>query len=915
MKRLLVTIAILVAFAAPLYAQTDVSTSGTFTANLQELVLDLNGHGTTSIQLTGTWAATVQFSATVNGTDFFPIPNVLRYSTQTVINASTTVNDTYVIASASFQKVKVHTTAFTSGTVGVAMVGSPPVSFPSAISGGAASNVTVVNPSLAITAASLPLPTGAATEATLASIDGKFPAAAPLADGTPNPTLTGIQTFQMVWDPFTTNQWNRWDGAVRQGVGDQSSRWFVALTDAFNQEAVIQDGEPGSTNFGLTVRQVGLPNAAPAADNTANPDLTKIQTFVMKWVPGDSNWDRWDGGVNATTVDPRYVATFTLDVVGERATVSTATNNWTNAIFRMQTSGFVGSTVPVISFDNGATWNNWRAFKMTTVGGAGGELVTGLSGNDNNGFFVFPWVAGITDFGFELDSHSAGSLGVNVSSNTANNLTHAFIDDGGGSITIDSTVLDEIFLQVEITNNVLTDRFPASAFPVDNTSLLAGMSKIWNFNAVWDSSGVNWDRMVQPLTDAQLRAAPVPISAASLPLPTGAATAALQTQPGVDIGDVTVNNGAGVNAVNVQDGGNSLTVDSVNFDIRDLAFATDKVDVSGSAVINGSVIATATLVALDSAITVNTEGYGTVGFQSEGAGGTGGIFRFEATTNGTDWVDAALSMLQDGGAFNPQQFQDSVVTTGTTYIWRGSVAGYTQFRVRYDGGAGSQNVTLYRMAAPADPVNEFAIRDQDSSTSADVMASVPSSVSSGLIVRQVGLPAGGLLGDGLVNMTLTKIATFPFVWDNSGAVWNRWTGAVSLTGTLPAFTVTPTFNVGTFPDNEPFNIAQYGGSNVGAGNPFFVKDQRAATPTTTTVAASATSVTCVALNANRLGASIYNDSTADLYVKLGATASTTSFIAKVFTDGLFTVPFNYTGVVDCIWSSATGNARVTEVIQ
>lgn len=52
-----------------------------------------------------------------------------------------------------------------------------------------------------------------------------------------------------------------------------------------------------------------------------------------------------------------------------------------------------------------------------------------------------------------------------------------------------------------------------------------------------------------------------PISAAALPLPTGAATAALQTQPGVDIGDVTINNAAGASAVNIQDGGNSITVD------------------------------------------------------------------------------------------------------------------------------------------------------------------------------------------------------------------------------------------------------------------------------------------------------------------------------------------------------------------
>lgn len=54
-----------------------------------------------------------------------------------------------------------------------------------------------------------------------------------------------------------------------------------------------------------------------------------------------------------------------------------------------------------------------------------------------------------------------------------------------------------------------------------------------------------------------------PISAAYLPLPTGAATATLQTQPGVDIGDVTINNASGASAVNIQDGGNSLTIDAV----------------------------------------------------------------------------------------------------------------------------------------------------------------------------------------------------------------------------------------------------------------------------------------------------------------------------------------------------------------
>lgn len=73
---------------------------------------------------------------------------------------------------------------------------------------------------------------------------------------------------------------------------------------------------------------------------------------------------------------------------------------------------------------------------------------------------------------------------------------------------------------------------------------------------------VAWIQGFLGLTDTQLRAAPVPVSAAALPLPTGAATSALQTQPGIDIGDVTVNNTAGAGAVNIQDAGNSLTVDA-----------------------------------------------------------------------------------------------------------------------------------------------------------------------------------------------------------------------------------------------------------------------------------------------------------------------------------------------------------------
>lgn len=91
------------------------------------------------------------------------------------------------------------------------------------------------------------------------------------------------------------------------------------------------------------------------------------------------------------------------------------------------------------------------------------------------------------------------------------------------------------------------------------------------------------------------------------------------------------------------------------------------------------------------------------------------------------------------------------------------------------------------------------------------------------------------------------------------------------------------------------------------------KELRSATATLSNVASSASTGTILASNANRLGATITNDSTAYLYLKLGATASLTSYTAKLYPDDYYEIPFGYTGIIDGIWSAANGNARVTEL--
>lgn len=94
---------------------------------------------------------------------------------------------------------------------------------------------------------------------------------------------------------------------------------------------------------------------------------------------------------------------------------------------------------------------------------------------------------------------------------------------------------------------------------------------------------------------------------------------------------------------------------------------------------------------------------------------------------------------------------------------------------------------------------------------------------------------------------------------------------------------------------------------------WLTKLEQPTSATVSSVAGSATSVSLLASNAARKGMTVFNDSTSDLYMKFGATASTSSFTVKIAGGGFYQMPVNgYAGAVDGIWSSATGNARLTE---
>ena len=94
-------------------------------------------------------------------------------------------------------------------------------------------------------------------------------------------------------------------------------------------------------------------------------------------------------------------------------------------------------------------------------------------------------------------------------------------------------------------------------------------------------------------------------------------------------------------------------------------------------------------------------------------------------------------------------------------------------------------------------------------------------------------------------------------------------------------------------------------------------------PSTTSVAAAVADTVLLVANKGRKIATIYNDSTALLYLKFGSGASTTSFTVRLASQAYYEVPNGmgnpggtsrpYNGAINGYWAAANGNARVTEV--
>jgi len=105
----------------------DSQTFGSITASgtAAALALACAGLATVAVEVTGTWSATLEFDATIDGTNWYPIQCYQSTTTGVQsIGTTTTTNGLFVIPAAGAKEVRVNPTAYVSGTAVVTMRGS-----------------------------------------------------------------------------------------------------------------------------------------------------------------------------------------------------------------------------------------------------------------------------------------------------------------------------------------------------------------------------------------------------------------------------------------------------------------------------------------------------------------------------------------------------------------------------------------------------------------------------------------------------------------------------------------------------------------------------------------------------------------------------------------------------------------------
>lgn len=362
-------------------------------------------------------------------------------------------------------------------------------------------------------------------------VNTELPTAAALADNTANPTAPGVGSFGMVWDGAT---WDRAAGTSADGT---------------------------LVNLGVNNDVTVTPVIGSPADNESNTAATLSRIGNYNFVFDGATWDRQRGDsvdgalVNLGANNDITVTSGTLTSLTQMNGQAISMGTGVRAAGTQRVTIATDDLVPV-SATNLDIRDLVAATDAVTIHGDVGiadqfnltnSKPFAVAMVDTNGDQIASFGGG-TQYTEDL---AAAANPVGTAVNLIRQDTPAtLVSTDGDNVAQRGTNYGAGYVQVVTSAGAFVDTFGGGTQYADGavrgsaTGTLAMGDDGANIQSLHcDASG---DLQIDILTSA---------------LPAGAATAALQTQPGVDIGDVTINNAAGASAVNIQDGGNSITID------------------------------------------------------------------------------------------------------------------------------------------------------------------------------------------------------------------------------------------------------------------------------------------------------------------------------------------------------------------
>lgn len=335
--------------------------------------------------------------------------------------------------------------------------------------------------------------------------------AVPISDNSGSITVDGSVT---VSGTVTANA-----GTGTQNVSVQNAS--IPVTD--NGGSLTVDGSVSVSNFPATQPVSGTVTVSQATAANLNANVTVQNASI----PVTDN-----GG--SLTVDGTVAATQsgTWNITNVSGTVSLPTGASTSA--KQPSLGTAGTPSSDVITVQGIT-------SMTALKVDGSAVTQPISGS-------------VSVSNFPATQAVSGTVTANAGTGTMNvSVQNASIPvtDNGGSLTVDGTVN----AAQSGTWNVGLNAGSNAIGSITNTSFAVTQATAANLNA-----NVTVQNASIPVTD-NAGSLTVDNNGTFAVQASQSGTWTLGANSGVDIGDVTINNGSGVNAVNIQDGGNTITID------------------------------------------------------------------------------------------------------------------------------------------------------------------------------------------------------------------------------------------------------------------------------------------------------------------------------------------------------------------